>query len=164
MEVLEKTESGVAINKARKFIMDVEAAIKDDDNSFAGNDERYPLIHSFSDGIYVRHLTIPKNDLVVGKIHKYSHPNFLLEGMLEVFSETRGWETLKAPLGFIGAAGTKRIGMIYETVKWVTVHANPTNTQDLYELEEMIFAKSFAEYEEFIANGNLNKKSPCQEV
>ena len=48
-----------------------------------------PLKHTFSDGIYVREITIPAGMFIVGKIHKHDHPNFLLKGKVVVVTEDR---------------------------------------------------------------------------
>ena len=44
------------------------------------NLDKMPLRHSFTDGIYVRELTIPEGTMLVGKIHKHRHHNMLLKG------------------------------------------------------------------------------------
>jgi len=107
-----------------------------------------PLKHSFSDGIYVREISIPAGSLVVGKIHKHDHPNFLLKGEVMVVTED-GMEKLKAPLSMISKPGTKRALYAITDLTWTTIHANPTNTEDLEELEENIIAPTYLEYEKF---------------
>ncbi len=110
--------------------------------------KKCPLKHSFSDGIYVREITIPAGTLVVGKIHKHDHPNFLLKGKVKVVTED-GIEELEGPLSMISKAGTKRALYAETDLVWTTIHANPTNTEDLQELEENIIAPTYLEYEKF---------------
>ena len=107
-----------------------------------------PLKHTFSDGIYVREITIPAGLFVVGKIHKHDHPNFLLSGEVIVVTED-GIEELKGPLSIISKAGTKRALYSKTELVWITVHANPTNTECLKELEEHIIAPTYLDYEKF---------------
>jgi len=43
-----------------------------------------PLDHYFTDGIYLRVITIPANMAVVGHLHKTNHYSVLLEGEMRV--------------------------------------------------------------------------------
>lgn len=151
-------ESGISLKKdIRENIMAFEDHIKTQENAFIGDSEICPLKHSFSPGIYVREILIPEGTYIVGKIHKHSHPNFLLSGVVEVVTEGSGKETLCGPLSMISPAGTKRALRAITDLKWVTVHSNPTNTQDLKELEAIVIADSYEEYEKFISYQNSNK-------
>lgn len=140
----------------RQDIVDFENLLRTHPDAVFGDNEGMPLVHSFADKIYVRQITIPKGTVLVGKIHKHCHPNFLLKGEVEVATEFGGVERLKAPMSIISKAGTKRTVRVFEEAVWVTVHENPTNTQNLEELEDYIIAKSYEEYEEF-ERKKLNK-------
>lgn len=134
-------------NKVREDIQLLEDSIKQAPNAFIGDSDLCPLKHSFCNGMYVREIFIPKGTLLTGKIHKHSHPNFLLKGTVNVITEGDGNQTLTGPLSIISSAGTKRALFAHTDLIWVTVHENPTNTQDLKELEQIIIAKDYAEYE-----------------
>lgn len=114
--------------------------------AFIGDSEHCPLKHSFSDGLYVREIFIPKGTILVGKLHKHDHPNFLMQGEVSVLTE-EGPKRIKAPCSMISPAGTKRIVYANEDTVWITVHLNPTNTHDLVQLEEEIIAKTYEELE-----------------
>jgi len=101
-----------------------------------------PLKHTFADGAYVREIFIPKGELIVGKIHKHSHPNFLMSGEVSVLTE-EGAKRLKAPMSMISPAGTKRIVFAHEDTVWVTIHV--TNETNLGMIENEIIAKSYDE-------------------
>jgi hypothetical protein len=146
--------SKIEQKEIRNDIMDFEAILKQHPGSFIGDTDNCPLKHSFSDGIYVREIKIPAGTLLTGKIHKHSHPNFLMEGEVTVYTESGGLEGLMAPASMISNAGTKRVVMAVTDVVWITVHHNPTNTQDLKELEEIIIADSYEKYDKFIASKN----------
>jgi hypothetical protein len=133
----------------RKSIIEIEDSIKNMDGSFIGDSVNCPLKHSFSDGIYVREIFIPANTILTGKIHKHDHPNFLLKGKVVVATEFGGVEELDAPLSMISKAGTKRVVQTITDTVWVTIHHNPTNTQDLEKLERDIIAKDYQEYDSF---------------
>lgn len=134
---------------ARDKIMDFEKLISDQEGAYFGDTVNCPLIHLFSPGMYVRQITIPAGTALTGKIHKHSHPNFLMSGIVEVFTESGGIERLEGPLSMISPPGTKRALIAVTTVVWATVHENPNNTQDLAELEKIVIAGSFEEYERF---------------
>jgi hypothetical protein len=114
--------------------------------AWKGDNDYCPLKHTFADGIYVREIFIPKDTVLVGKIHKHSHPNFLMKGKVSVFTETGGIEHLEGPLSIISPAGTKRVVYAHEDTIWITVHLNEKNTTNLDELEEEIIAKSYEEF------------------
>lgn len=144
----------------REMLENFEKHLKNVDKSFVGDTPICPLKHSFSPGIYVREITIPKDTILVGKIHKHEHPNFLLKGEVVVVTEDGGEEHLKAPRSMISAAGTKRAVYAKTDVVWTTVHLNPTDTQDLEELEKEVIAPSFEEYDKFV----LSQKKPLSKL
>ena len=155
-EIEEKNKLQTVKNEIRQGIINLENFIKDlkSPNTFIGDSKNCPLKHSFSDGIYVREITIPAGMVIVGKIHKHDHPNFLLKGEVIVITEDGGKEEIIAPCSMISKPGTKRALYAKTELVWTTVHLNPTNTQDLDELEKEIIAPSYEEYQKFIENTN----------
>lgn len=153
-DMLSKTKS--SREGFREGVTEFENNIALQEEAFFGDNECCPLKHSFSDGIYVREISIPAGMYIVGKLHKHSHPNFLLSGTVDVVTEF-GKETLTGPLSIISKAGTKRALHAITPLVWITVHANPTNTQDLEELEKIVIADSYEEYDKFIASKGPNK-------
>lgn len=141
----------------RKDILELEEQLKSFPEHFEGDSNLCPVTHSFADGIYVREIFIPKGFILVGKIHKHSHPNFLMSGEVDVVTESGGLERLKAPCSMISAAGTKRALIAITDLVWVTCHANPTNTEDLNKLEDYVIAPSFEKYQKFIERKNKKK-------
>lgn len=103
-----------------------------------------PLKHYFAPGAYGREIFIPKDSLIVGKIHKHSHLNMLMKGRVSVLTED-GPKMLEAPLTMVSAAGTKRVVYTHEDTVWVTVHL--TNETDLEKIEDEIIAKTYEEFE-----------------
>lgn len=143
MDIIVKTQAN------RQDIVDMEEFLKEQDGAVLGDNNLCPVKHSFSDGIYVREIFIPAGTFIVGKIHKHDHPNFLMSGTVNVITEFES-KTLKGPLSIISKAGTKRALYSVTDLVWITVHCNPTNTQDLQELEDLIIAKTYEEFELFI--------------
>ena len=133
------------VMERRAAIFEVEELLTQHPGAVREKDGVTPLIHRFTDGFYVREIFIPKGFLCTGKIHKHAHPSFLLKGEVSVFTEQEGNQRLKAPMTMISQAGTKRVVYAHEDTVWVTVHLNPTNTQDLQDIEDTLIAKDYSE-------------------
>jgi len=101
-----------------------------------------PLVHSYGDGCYIRQIFMPKGTLITSKIHKVTHPYFVMTGRASVATEN-GVETIQAPYQGMTQAGTKRALYIHEDMIWITVHV--TDETDLDKIEEEIIAKDFNE-------------------
>ena len=134
----------------RKSILDFEELLKKQDGVFLGDSVNCPLKHSFAPGIYVREIFIPAGVVLTGKIHKHEHPNFLMKGKVEVFTESNGGEVLEAPLSMISSAGTKRVVKTITDTIWVTVHHNPDNLTNTDEIEKNVIAENYEQFERFI--------------
>jgi hypothetical protein len=108
-----------------------------------------PLQHLFAPGVYVRTIFIPAGTVIVGKIHKHRHANILSKGLVTVTTEAGGRETLEGPIQMISEPGTKRALFAHTDLVWTTIH--PTELTDLAEIEDHVIAKSYEEYEAFVA-------------
>jgi hypothetical protein len=111
-----------------------------------------PLIHAFAPGAYGRQIFIPQDTLVVGKIHKHAHLNFLMKGTVMVGTE-EGSVTYQAPLMMVSKAGTKRVVYTLEDTIWATVHL--TDQTDLEKIEDEIIAKTYEEYDQTTTGGQV---------
>jgi hypothetical protein len=131
----------------RERINSIQEIIEQSKGSLIGDNDLCPLKHFFTEGIYTREIFIPAGTVVVGKIHKHSHPNFLVSGTVRLITEFDGFEEIVGPKFMISKAGTKRGLYAVTDLVWVTVHHNPSNTQDLGELEKHIIAKDFKEFD-----------------
>ena len=132
----------------RNDIMELQDSIMefvDGENIVKGDSEVFPLKHTFTDGIYIRQMSMKKDSFVIGKIHKHNHVWFLLTGEISVADENNTVDHI-APCYVEAPAGSKRMIYAHEDSVWVNIHANPTNTQDLQELEELIIAKDYEEF------------------
>lgn len=115
-------------------------------------DDCTPLKHTFTDGLYIREMRAPKGMLNVSKLHKTTHPYFILEGCASIFTE-EGTVIIKAPYWGITEAGTKRIVYFHEDTIWITVHA--TKETDLKKIEDELIAKNYEELPEKIKEKKL---------
>jgi len=145
---------------SRSKILELEKKLlKSNDENIVSNNgnivrsEQFPLKHSFADGIYVRQMSMKKDSAVIGAIHNHLHVWFLLTGNITVATEN-STEDYIAPCYVIATPGVKRVIYANEDSIFVNIHKNPTNTQDLNELEAEIVSKNYEEYEQYI---NKNK-------
>lgn len=106
------------------------------------SEKDFPLKETFTDGVYIREMYIPADSVIVGKIHKHAHLNFILFGKVTVATKD-GIETLVGPCSMISTAGTKRALYTHTDTIWTTVHANPTEERDPEKLEALIIAPSY---------------------
>ena len=107
--------------------------------------------HSFAEGLYIREMRMKKGQLGFSAIHKHSYGFFLLSGIL-ASSKEDGIEEFLAPCYIISPQGAKRIVHAIEDCVIVTVHANPTNTEDLDELARINVLFDWNEYDEYTKN------------
>jgi hypothetical protein len=113
-----------------------------------GNSDMFPLKHSFSEGVYIREMFMPKGGLVVGKLYKISHTWFLLSGELEVATD-EGGEYYIGPCYVNAPEGTKRVLYAVTDIVFVNVYPNPDNITDIDKLEDMLTCTSYKEYEKY---------------
>ena len=112
-----------------------------------------PIKHTFADGVYIRQMDMAKGTVVVGAIHKHLHVWFLLVGDVTVATEDTT-EDYMAPCYVVSTPGVKRVILANEDSIFVNIHKNPSNTQNIDELEKEIVALNYEEYEKYI---NKNK-------
>ena len=115
METLVKTKRSLTKNSnIRNKIMEFESVLMQQPGAVFGDNELCRLKHSFSDGIYIREMFVPKGVVLTGKIHKHNHPYFILSGEVTIVSEQDGEQRLRAPVSIISSAGTKRVIYAHE--------------------------------------------------
>ena len=142
----EKRQLQLSKEQFRTGIMQVQKNLENHPNGLTGEalEKLNPLKHSFADGCYIREIFNPKGELLVTKIHKVSHPFFLMKGDMTILMED-GIKRIKAPHYGITPAGTKRIIYCHEDCIFVTVHA--TKLTDIDKIEEEVIAKDFDEFD-----------------
>tara|TARA_R110000765_G_scaffold202934_1_gene308181 strand:+ start:47 stop:541 length:495 start_codon:yes stop_codon:yes gene_type:complete len=155
---LEKMFDGaiaVSYKEKVKEIEDYFISIADGENIIGdGKEIIYPeklweYKHSFADGLYIREMRMKKGQLGFSAIHKHSYGFFLLSGVL-ASSKEDSVEEFIGPCYVISPQGAKRIVYAIEDCVITTVHANPTNTEDLDELAKINIVFTWEEYNEYI--------------
>ena len=145
----------VSYKEKVKEIEDYFVSIADGENIIGnGKEIIYPeklweYKHSFADGLYIREMRMKKGQLGFSAIHKHSYGFFLLSGILASSKEDNVEEFI-GPCYVISPQGAKRIVYAIEDCVITTIHANPTNTEDLDELAKINVVFSWEEYNDFI--------------
>ena len=130
---------------------DAEVVVGTKDKPIVTDSEILPIKHYFMDGVYVREMIMNPGMLVVGAIHKHRHMCFLLQGHLSVASDS-GVTDYIAPCIIVANPGERRVLYAHEYSVWYNTHKNPSNTEDVCQLEKDIVATSYEEYEQYIKN------------
>lgn len=100
----------------------------------------HPIFHTFGDGFYLRHMSVPEKEFVVTEIHRKENVLFLLSGSCSILTES-GLEEIAAPFYTVTKPGTQRIMFMREECVFVSVH--PTKCDTVEEVEKDIIAKDF---------------------
>jgi hypothetical protein len=119
-----------------------------------------PLTHRFTDGLYVREVSVPKGCIVTSKIHKKQHQFFILKGKVLVWDEDGNEQILEAPYLGITQENTRRVVYAIEDFVWATCHPNPEN-KILSEIENEVFD---VDSNELLDNDMLKKIQDAQNV
>lgn len=104
---------------------------------FTPKDEKYGCC------AYAREMMIPKGTLIIGKIHRHQHLNFISKGKVIVFTEF-GEKHLEGPCTFVSEVGLKRAVYAEEDTLWTTVHLTEFESeQELDKIEQEVIAPSY---------------------
>lgn len=94
---------------------------------------------------YAREMMIPKGTLIIGKIHRHQHLNFISRGRVRVFTEF-GEKHLEGPCTFVSEIGLKRAVYAEEDTIWTTVHLTEFQSEEeLDKIEQEVIAPSYAD-------------------
>lgn len=103
-----------------------------------------PIDEKYNCCTYAREMLIPKGTVIIGKIHRHQHLNFITKGRAVVFTEF-GKKVLEAPCTFISEVGLKRAVYAEEDTLWTTIHITGYTGEDNLDLiEEEIIAPDYA--------------------
>tara|TARA_R110001592_G_scaffold276903_1_gene544025 strand:- start:111 stop:581 length:471 start_codon:yes stop_codon:yes gene_type:complete len=139
-------------NVTRENILNLETAIKNLPDSI-GEQEALETLndHVFAPGVYARVMTLPAGMTVVGKIHKYAHICLITHGTVKIVSEFDSG-VYSAPRVWISEPGVKRTLHALSDFQMVNILPNPSDTQDLDEIEAKVIAKNYKDLDEFLNN------------
>lgn len=143
-EPIGEIKSSLSKDQFRSMMLAIEGAVGEKGVSGDDVNKMNPLRHNFGDGCYIREIFMPKDAIIVSKLHAKTHPFFILKGDVIIISED-GEASISAPYYGMTQAGTKRIIICLSDTILVTVHV--TDSKDLDEIEEEIIAKDFDDLE-----------------
>lgn len=104
-----------------------------------------PMDETYGCGTYARQMFIPKGTIIIGKIHRHQHLNFIMQGEVDVLTE-HGIKKYKAPCVFVSEVGLKRSVYAIEDTLWVTVHMTKhLGEENLSKMEEEVIAPTYKE-------------------
>ena len=98
-----------------------------------------PVVHHFSDGVYIREMSIPAGTFIVGHAHNEGGVNFLLQGAGVLFVDGLS-RKVEAPQMIHAGAGVKMMYALSDVV-WMNVFPNPDNERDIQILENRLVTK-----------------------
>ena len=147
-------------NKKLEGFQDLLIENASDENQIYGdgknlvNNEVFRIESDFADQLYMRKMYMPKESVVVSAMHHTEHFWFLLKGRILVTTQGEQVEHI-APCYEKSLKGAKRLILALEDSLFINVHKNPTNTQDMQEVENSLYSITMEEY--------IKKEKLCQE-
>jgi hypothetical protein len=129
--------------------------LRDSIEALASTMEKFPtaekveieVMHHFGDKTYCRTMLGKAGDMIMGKIHRKEHIVIISAGKARIVSEEFGAQEIQAPAVFKSPPGARRAFIVLEDLVLTTVHDNPTNTQDLAELEAYLITDDYTKVE-----------------
>lgn len=102
-----------------------------------------PVDEKYGCCTYAREMFIPKDTLIIGKIHKHQHLNIISKGKVIVYTEF-GEKHLEAPITFVSEIGLKRSVYAVEDTLWTTIHLTQFATEnDLDKIEDEVISPNY---------------------
>lgn len=117
--------------------------------------------HIFSDGIYARKLYIPKDAVVVGKIHKYANLNLMVKGKMQLVTDTEVI-IVEAPFEIVSPPNTKRMARALEDTIWITILR--TDEINIEKIEDHFTCNTETEFLQFCENSEKQLKLALEHV
>jgi hypothetical protein len=115
-----------------------------------------PLVHKFTDGMYIREIFMPAGSLWTSKIHKTEHPYVVSYGKAAVSIDNQEWYEITAPYTGITQPGTRRILYILEDCIWTTFHRVDGMKSEFNELSKDEVDKIVEQIEDKILEPHIN--------
>lgn len=108
----------------------------------AGDQREFEVQHTLIDGVYTRTLFIPKDSVLVGKIHLKECVNIVAKGDISVLTET-GMGRFKAGHVAVSGPGIQKVGYAHEDTVFINVFR--TELTEIDKIEAEIATTEYAE-------------------
>lgn len=102
---------------------------------------RLALEHLFQEGVYIRRITMPAGEFIIGATHTERHFNILLKGRCSIIYSGKVMELNGGDM-FISEANERKTLQIHEETVWLTIHQNPNEERDIVSLESRLAVMS----------------------
>ena len=106
-----------------------------------------PVNHRFHGDMYLREITLKKDTLLTGRIHKFDHFDIMLSGKIIVSTDDGQVKEMSGLNIMKGKAGKKRAGYVLEDTHWITIHS--AQEQEPENMVEFLTVETFEELHEF---------------
>lgn len=116
----------------------------------------FPVVHRFTDGMYIRQIFMPKGSLLTSRIHITEHPFTVSLGAASVSIDGKDWEHIVAPCTGITKPGTRRILYILEDCIWTTYHPIANMKSEFNDLSDEEVDKIVEDIENKILEPHIN--------
>ena len=116
-----------------------------------------PLVHKFTDGMYIREIFMPAGSLWTSKIHKTEHPYVVSYGKAAVSIDAQELYEITAPYTGITKPGTRRVLYILEDCIWTTFHRIDGMKSEYNDLSSEEIDKIVEEIEGKILEPHINQ-------
>jgi len=126
--------------RPREFIRAAILELKDQLMALTAEHRETPVEHEFCDGMYIRRMRIPKDTLIVGKIHRLPCINVLQSGDLSVLTEV-GSSRLGPGFMARSPAGMQKLGFAHQESVFVNIFR--TDELDIETIEKQIACESY---------------------
>jgi hypothetical protein len=94
-----------------------------------------PVIHRFTEGLYIREIHVPAGTVFTSRTHKTQHPFVISKGTCDIVDEKGNITRVSAPHTGITEIGTRRVFAVYEDLVLTCFH--PTTLTDPDEFVEL---------------------------
>jgi hypothetical protein len=94
-----------------------------------------PVIHRFTEGLYIREVHVPAGTVFTSRTHKTQHPFVISKGACDIVDEKGNITRISAPHTGITEKGTRRVFAVYEDLVLTCFH--PTELTDPDEFVEL---------------------------
>jgi hypothetical protein len=117
-----------------------------------GEKREFEVKHTFLNGVYMRELFIPKDSILVGKIHRMDCINIVSRGDISILTEF-GANRVGAGYTGVSPAGIQKIGFAHENTVFVNVFR--TDETDLEKIEDVVAFDSYEAFDRLTAQSEL---------
>ena len=97
-----------------------------------------PLVHRFTNSMYIREIFVPAGTLLTTKVHKFEHPFVLSKGSITIW-DGEDEINISAPFCGITKENTRRIIFVLQDCVFTTFHV--TDKKTIEEVEDEILIK-----------------------